>query len=80
MKVIIDQTSFENMKKNIISAKRGHFSIHKEIYNNDPKGHFVRKGIVGGYKEEMSEEMIKKFDEWIEDNIKGWEDLRSIVY
>lgn len=31
---------------------------------------FIRKGKVGAYKEEMSEEYIKKFDDWIEENLK----------
>jgi NAD/NADP transhydrogenase alpha subunit len=34
---------------------------------------FMRKGKAGGYKEEMSEEYIKKFDEWIQEKLKGRE-------
>ena len=30
-----------------------------------PKSDFIRKGVVGGYKDEMSPEFIKKFDNWL---------------
>lgn len=29
---------------------------------------FIRKGKVGGYKDEMSEEYVVKFDKWMNDN------------
>lgn len=32
---------------------------------------FVRKGLIGGHKDEMSEEYIKKFDEWMSEDIKS---------
>lgn len=30
---------------------------------------FIRKGEVGGYKNELSEEQIKQLDEWIVKNV-----------
>lgn len=27
--------------------------------------HFIRKGIIGGHKSEMSQEYIDRFDKWI---------------
>lgn len=40
-----------------------------ELFNqlsgdNEPTDTFIRKGVVGGYQEEMSPEYVKKFDEW----------------
>lgn len=31
---------------------------------------FCRKGKAGSYREEMSEELIKRFDVWIAENLK----------
>lgn len=33
--------------------------------------HFIRKGQKGDYKNYMSEEMIDRFNKWIEANTKG---------
>ena len=35
---------------------------------------FIRRGKTGGYKNEMSEEYIKKFEKWIaeEDKLESW--------
>lgn len=30
---------------------------------------FVRKGMVNGYKEELSAETIEKLDDWIDENL-----------
>lgn len=32
---------------------------------------FLRKGKAGGYRESLSEEQIKKIDEWVEKSLKG---------
>lgn len=32
---------------------------------------FVRKGIIGDWKNHMSEEMVAKFDKWIEESTRG---------
>lgn len=31
----------------------------------DENFRFIRKGVVGSYKDDMSPEYIKKFDDWI---------------
>uniref|UniRef100_A0A1Y1JZ59 Sulfotransferase domain-containing protein n=3 Tax=Photinus pyralis TaxID=7054 RepID=A0A1Y1JZ59_PHOPY len=31
---------------------------------------FIRKGIVGGYKQEMSPEILEKFKIWIQESLK----------
>jgi hypothetical protein len=38
-----------------------------------PQALFMRKGNVGGYKEEMPKEYIGKFDEWIRKSLEGRE-------
>lgn len=43
---------------------------YMELFNQlaghqEPTNIFIRKGKVGGHKDEMSEEYIKKFDEWM---------------
>ena len=38
----------------------------------DEKLHFIRKGKVGGWKEDFKDypELEEKFDKWVEDNMK----------
>lgn len=31
---------------------------------------FIRKGIVGGWKDYFTEEMLKEADDWIDENLK----------
>lgn len=33
---------------------------------------FIRKGVAGGYKNEMSTEYIRKFDEWFVGEVKEY--------
>jgi hypothetical protein len=30
---------------------------------------FIRKGVIGGYKEELSDEYIEKFEKWIDERM-----------
>lgn len=48
-----------------------------EIHGIARKTNFIRKGKVGSWKEELSDESIEKMDKWIENNkISGlWDDL-----
>ncbi|KAF5302065.1 hypothetical protein FQR65_LT08615 [Abscondita terminalis] len=52
---------FETMRKNAAVN-------HEGSYN---KSGFMRAGTVGGHKDVMSDEIIKKFDSWIEENLRG---------
>ncbi|CAH1966046.1 unnamed protein product [Acanthoscelides obtectus] len=68
--------SFECMRKNkgcnveaLTDKKHGEHSFDKTGI------HFLRKGQVGDWKNYMSEEMSRKFDEWIKKNTQGT-DLR----
>lgn len=42
-----------------------------EIKKKDPNSKFIRKGKVGDWRNYMSEELSKKFDDWIEHNTRG---------
>ena len=43
-----------------------YLEIFNQLSNHDrPITEFVRKGIVGDHKNAMSEELIKRFDEWM---------------
>ncbi|XP_066248129.1 luciferin sulfotransferase-like [Euwallacea similis] len=64
--------SFQNMRENkacnlqvLVDNNRG-----DEFYQKSGK-HFIRKGIVGDYKNYMSSEMIERFDRWIEESTRG---------
>lgn len=63
---LMEHLSFDSMRKNDAVNNRKVFNPEKK--NKFP---FIRQGIVGGYKNEMSSEMIKNFDEWIMENNKG---------
>lgn len=32
---------------------------------------FIRKAVVGSYKDDMSADIIKTFDNWIQNNLEG---------
>ncbi|XP_031617061.1 sulfotransferase 1 family member D1-like [Contarinia nasturtii] len=56
LKELMEYTSIENMRK---------------LYTKPMNGfQFFRKGKAGGFVDEMSEEYIKKFDEWTAENLK----------
>jgi hypothetical protein len=38
--------------------------------HSEPTDNFIRKGVVGGYRDDMSAEYIKKFDDWIAEEPK----------
>ncbi|KAH1009132.1 luciferin sulfotransferase [Dendroctonus ponderosae] len=69
---ICEFVSFNTMRNNkacnlqvLVDNKKG-----DDFYTKSGK-HFVRKGIIGDYKNYMSPEMIARFDNWIEENIRG---------
>lgn len=70
-----DHLSFENMKNNPAANYDGAFRFFETQFPTKEKVNFLRRGIVGSYKEIMSKEMSNKFDEWIKNNaIDGiWE-------
>lgn len=69
---LCDFLSFEKMKDNkgcnlegMMEAKYG-----KGIFEKTGD-HFIRKGVVGDWKNHMSPEMSKRFDDWIEKHTAG---------
>lgn len=67
-KFLTEHLSFESMKKN---DAVNHLEVQREDYAKDPSKRFLRAGVVGQYKEELSQEMIAKFDEWIKKNMQN---------
>lgn len=69
---LLDFLSFQKMRDNkgcnlqlLVDKKMG-----KDYYKRTNK-HFIRKGVVGDWKNYMNEELSKKFDDWITENTKG---------
>lgn len=67
-----DHLSFESMKKNPSVNNAQAEIVKRQIYKNGTENEsFFRAGKVGNYKAEMTEEIIKQFDEWTEKHVKG---------
>lgn len=63
---LLDHCKFEKMRENKATNMSRYLEIFNQISNHDrPTTEFVRKGIVGDHKNQMSDETIKKFDEWM---------------
>jgi len=77
MEKLLDHLSFESMKANPFINLDEITNQLTQIHGLTRKTHFMRKGKVGSWKEELSPESIKKLDDWISSNkIKGlWDDL-----
>uniref|UniRef100_T1II80 Sulfotransferase domain-containing protein n=1 Tax=Strigamia maritima TaxID=126957 RepID=T1II80_STRMM len=76
IKMIADHCKFDNMKQNPAANRTG-FQQEQAI-NNDFV--FMRKGIVGNWKTEMSLELVTKIDKWIIENTADCPDLREIFF
>lgn len=66
---LLNHLSFENMKDNLFANNEAAMCLAKSLL--ETKGKFMRCGQVGSYKKDMSPEMEKLFDRWIEKNIQG---------
>lgn len=69
---ICEFLSFDNMKKN--PGVNLASILDKYVETNDLKKNgnsFIRKGQVGDWKNFMTPELSKQFDDWIETNTKG---------
>lgn len=63
MDKILEHLSFQSMQKNPSTNYKP-----KVGKTDDPQQQFIRKGIVGDYKNLMTPEVIAEFDKWIAEN------------
>lgn len=63
MERFLNHLSFDSMKKNEATNLR----FNKKDQSSE-NGLLVRKGIIGDHKNQMTPEIINKFDKWIIDN------------
>lgn len=59
----------ENPKTNLMEFME---IINEKAGQNLPTDMFIRKGVAGGYVDEMSSEYIKKFNEWFAEEPKEY--------
>lgn len=64
---LLNHLSFDSMKKNLALVREDAY------YGNpcDSGSLLIRAGKVGDYKNFMTEELIRKFDQWTLENIKN---------
>ncbi|GJQ87477.1 hypothetical protein Trydic_g19237 [Trypoxylus dichotomus] len=71
MEKLLRHLSFGEMKKNAaVNMERLTELFNKDV---DDKTSFIRKGKVGGYKEELTREMVELLDLWSKMNTEGTE-------
>lgn len=71
MNLLLDHLSFEKMSANKSCNHEHEVENTRRILNDsDDSFKFMRKGETQGFKEEMDDDMLKTFDEWIELNLK----------
>jgi len=61
---LVESLMFENVKKNPAVN-------NEQFQQDDKKGKFMRKGIVGDWKNHFDEETNQNWNNWIEKNIQG---------
>lgn len=69
--MLTNHLSFANMKNNPAVNFELIVSLNRKYHLIDVEGEFMRAGKVGEYKAKMSPELIKKFDDWTEENTRG---------
>ncbi|CAH2004327.1 unnamed protein product [Acanthoscelides obtectus] len=69
---LVDHVSFENMKKNkAVNHEDGIRELRQRKGLPEAQHNHMRSGKADGFKAEMSPELIKKVDKWIEENTKN---------
>lgn len=73
---LLSHLSFESMKSNPYVNYDEITDKLTRVHGTERKTHFMRKGKVGSWREELSPQSIQKMDEWIAKNrIPGlWDD------
>lgn len=68
---LADHLSLRKMRENPSITDQIRIEWFKK-YNYSTSAHgIVRKGVAGGYKDEMTPKIIGRFDKWIAENTKG---------
>lgn len=71
MNLLLDHLSFEKMSVNKSCNHEHEVENTRRVLNHtDDSFKFMRKGESQGFKEEMDDDMLRTFDEWIELNLK----------
>ena len=68
IKNIADATTFDKMKNNPVASRKLTFDAE---FNKDGSSSFIRKGIVGDWKNHLSEEQSAKIDALVEEHLAG---------
>jgi hypothetical protein len=71
VEILNQHLTFDKMKQNPAVNYEELFAPIKKNRKIGEEEKFMRKGIVGDYKNAMSADMIRAFDEWIEKNIQN---------
>ena len=76
-KKLLSHLSFESMKSNPYVNYDEITDKLTRVHGTERKTHFMRKGKVGSWREELSPHSIHKLDKWIEANrIEGlWDEV-----
>ncbi|KAF2891770.1 hypothetical protein ILUMI_14403 [Ignelater luminosus] len=67
IKLLTNHLSFSSMKTNKAVNYDDFITLHKNYKLIETDGDFIRAGNVNGYKGEMTEELIRKLDMWMEE-------------
>ncbi|XP_012281586.1 sulfotransferase family cytosolic 1B member 1 [Orussus abietinus] len=68
---LCEHLKFSNMAANPAVNLERFLELRKTEVEEDPDIKFIRKGKVGDWHNYMSEELIRRFDEWTENNLRG---------
>ena len=71
IKELGDRTSMSSFRKDVFVNKA------RELEGSE--GKFVRKGIVGDWKEHFDPTMSQEWDRWIQDQLKGTPDFKMVT-
>lgn len=71
---LCDHLSFQNMKTNrAVNLEAVLEKSFGKNYLEQTSLRFIRKGEIGDWKNFMSDDLSRRFDNWAEENLKGTE-------
>ncbi|KAB0804001.1 hypothetical protein PPYR_00971 [Photinus pyralis] len=71
---LVKHLSFESMKKNPAVNFQSVVDMFASVYHKTTAPNvFIRRGIVGGYKSDMTTDQIQKFKAWTKENLYGFD-------